>query len=201
MKPTTWLKRRAHQDSDACSCCFDRVQQPLNHVALERVLAPSAFTLSFNDRFGLHRTGFHLKKTEDAFCERCPTAPPLCAPGSIKDPTNSSFRSRTMFWSRTAKVSPSIAIELLQWVLSKTTSNPASPNFTQKSSIMASSEALDPENRSTSSAYPKQLKDTSSHVHAKCSLSQFPLPSSLFPLPSSLSVSNSLLVGLGPGSR
>ena len=60
-------ERRAHQDSDACSCCFDKVQQPLNHVELERVLAPNTFTRSFNDRFGLHRRGFHLQKTEDAF--------------------------------------------------------------------------------------------------------------------------------------
>ena len=36
-------------------------------------------------------------------------------------------------------------------------------------------EALDPENRSTSSAYPKQLRDTASHVHAKFLLSQLGL--------------------------
>ena len=77
------------------SCCFDRVQQPLSHVALERVLAPNAFILSFKDRFGLHKRGFHLQKTEDAFCVRCLTDPPLCAPGSITEPMNSSFRSHS----------------------------------------------------------------------------------------------------------
>ena len=92
--------------------------------------------------------------------------------GSITDPMNSSFRSHTTLWPRTARVSPSIAMELLQGVLSKPTSNPASPNFVQQSSIMVSSEALDPENRRTSSAYPKQLRDTASHVHAKFILSQ-----------------------------
>ena len=73
-------------------------------------------TLSFSlSRTGSDCTrGFHLQKTEDAFCVRCLTAPPLCAPGSITDPINSSFRSHTILWPRTAKVSPSISMELLQ---------------------------------------------------------------------------------------
>ena len=130
LNPTIWLKRRAHQDSDACSCCFDRVQQPLSHVALERVLAPNASIFLFQ------------RQVRIAQERLCLTAPPLCAPGSITDPMNSSFRSHTILWPRTARVSPSIARELLQWVLFKPTSNPASPNFVQQSSIMASSEAL-----------------------------------------------------------
>ena len=47
--------------------------------------------------------------------------------------------------------------------------------FVQQSPIMASSEALDPENRSTSSVYPNQLSDTASHLHAKFLLSQLGL--------------------------
>ena len=44
-----------------------------------------------------------------------------------------SFRSHIMFWPRTVKVFPSKATELLQWVLSKPTSSPASLKFVQQS--------------------------------------------------------------------
>ena len=86
----------------------------------------------------------------------------------------------------------SIATGLLWWVLSKPTSNPASPHFTQQSSIMASNEALGLENRFASSAYPKQVRDTSSQVHAKLFLSQHVLkppriPSATIPNTSGLS--------------
>ena len=77
-------------------------------------------SLYFNDRFGLHKRCSHLQKTEDAFCVRCLTAPPLCAPGSITDPINFPFHS--ILWPRTTRVSPSVAMELLQWGLSKPTS-------------------------------------------------------------------------------
>ena len=87
--PDIWPNKRAFHDQKQSSCCFDSVQQPLN----ERTPIWYAFTRSLSEINELHMKVLQLQKTKEAFCVRCRTAPPLCAPGSITEPMNSRERS------------------------------------------------------------------------------------------------------------
>ena len=137
LKPTIWLKRRAHQDSNACSCCFDRIQQPLNHVALERVLATNAFAARLTTGLGCKRE-FPLAKDLGRLLRTVPhrSATVRTRFDHGPDELQLVFPHNTLVSQ--SQCFTSVATELLQWVLSKPTSNPASSNFTQQSSIMAS---------------------------------------------------------------